>query len=123
MDDIEFTKDVLGVKLTDTQKDVMKSWQDKPGDPIADINAVRNLEPEFGPVNLLVTTTQATTMKAMELYTKWKEAWRKKHPILAFIEKVLDRIKNPKYHCKICGLTYKNPEGAKECYEDCLREY
>lgn len=77
---------------------------------------------EFGPNILVLNKTQYIDLKAWDLYSKWKEEWRRKHPILYFIEKVLDRIKNPRYRCKICGISYKDWEGADWCYKDCTRE-
>jgi rubrerythrin len=99
------------------------NWGNPDADPKQDLIDALNKEPVYEPPKLLMTQDQTITLRAIEIYEKWKAAWRKRHPILSFIEKVLDRIKNPKYHCKSCGLTYKNPESARDCYDDCLREY
>lgn len=70
-------------------------WQDKLGDPVQDMQNTKLLldkEPVFEPGQIVVNKEQYIQLKAMELFLKFKADWRKKHPILSFMERVMNKI-------------------------------
>ena len=70
-------------------------WAGEPGNPLEDLQKAKDIiqqEPNFKPAIVLGTTNQCITLKALDLFYEWKVKWRKQHRILAFLEKVSNKI-------------------------------
>jgi len=71
----------------------MSSWG-APGSPINNLLNIKKLidKEEFRPFKLVMTTNQKIHLEAYDLFSEWKLRWRKQHRILAFLEKISNKI-------------------------------
>ena len=72
----------------------MTSWGAE-GDPMKDMQRAKELmeNETFEPVIPLGTRTQSIILEALDLFHKYKVQWRKDHRILAFLEKISNKIR------------------------------